>query len=104
MGKVFFELTLPIKIKKEEGIFISCCPVLDIYSQGETEAESRKNIIEAIRLFITSCFERGTLDAALKECGFTITKKAHAIPKDHKFIKVPIPFHVTSGCQTECHV
>jgi predicted RNase H-like HicB family nuclease len=103
MGKVFFELTLPIKIKKEEGMFISCCTVLDIYSQGETEAEAKKNIIEATRLFITTCFERGTLDAVLKECGFTAIKKPVAIPKDHKFIKVPIPFNVTGGYPTAFH-
>ena len=103
MGKVFFEVTLPIKIKKEEGMFISCCPVLDVYSQGETAAEAKKNIIEATRLFITACFERGTLDAVLKECGFAAIKKAVTIPKDHRFIKVPIPFNVTGGCTTECH-
>lgn len=111
MVKVFFELTLPMKIKrnKEQGIFISCCPVLDIYSQGETEEEAKKNIIEATRLFITSCFERGTLDSVLKECGFTAIKQSGSIkkpvliPKDHKFFKVPIPFNVTGGCPTECH-
>ena len=104
MSKVFFEVTVPMKIKKEEGLFISCCPVLDIYSQGKTAAEARKNIIEATRLFITACFERGTLDAVLKECGFAALKKSIAIPRDHKFIKVPIPFSVTGSCATECRV
>lgn len=103
MGKVFFELTVPIKIKKEDDVFVSCCPVLDLYSQGDTEAEAKKNIFEVVRLFITSCFERGTLDAVLKECGFHTIKAGGAVPKDHGFIKVPIPFNVKGGCPAECH-
>ncbi len=104
MGKVVFELTLPVKMKEEGGMFISCCPVLDIYSQGKTVTEARKNIIEAVKLFVITCFERGTLDTVLKECGFQAIKKPVVMPKDHKFIKVPIPFSVTGGCPAECHV
>lgn len=103
MGKVFFELTVPIKIKKEADGFVACCPVLDLYAQGNTEAAAKKNMFVTVQLFITSCFERGTLDSVLKECGFHAIKGGGAVPKDHGFIKVPIPFNVTGGCPTECH-
>ena len=103
MPRVEFMLKVPIKIKKKANLYISSCPVLDVYSQGQTEAEARRNITEAIRLFITTCYERGTLDAVLKECGFKPIRKAVPIPKDHKFITVPIPFNVAGGCPTACH-
>ncbi len=103
MEKVFFEITLPLKIKKEEGLYISCVPVLDIYSQGVTKAEAKNNITEAVKLFFISCLERGTLDVALKECGLHVTKKRVAVPTNHDFIKVPIPFNVTGSCRpAEC--
>jgi predicted RNase H-like HicB family nuclease len=104
MAEVFFEITLPIKIKQEEGIYISSVPVLDICSQGDTKSEAKHNIIEAVKLFFISCLERGTLDAALRECGLQVTKTRATIPIDHDFIKVPIPFSVTGSCPTECRV
>ena len=104
MEKVFFEITLPVKIKKKEDIYISCVPVLDIYSQGETKTEAKNNIVEAVRLFFLSCLERGTLETVLRECGLKATKRVTTIPTDHDFIKVPIPFNVTGGCPAECRV
>ena len=102
MGKVFFEITLPVKIKKEADMYISCVPVLDIYSQGHNTSEAKNNIIEAVKLFFISCLERGTLDAALKECGLQVVKKRIPIPADHDFIKVPIPFSAANRRPAEC--
>ena len=59
----------PAKIKKKKDRFVSSCDVLDINTQGYTEEEARKNLVEAIRLFFVSCYERGTVDEALRECG-----------------------------------
>ena len=91
-----FTLKLPVKIKRKAKVYISNCPVLDLYSQGMTEEEAKKNMIEAIRLFIVSCFEKGTLDAVLKECGFKPIKKIMHTPKYHKFVTVPIPFNIAT--------
>jgi predicted RNase H-like HicB family nuclease len=38
-------------IQREEDLYISLCPELDIASQGETVEEARQNLIEAIELF-----------------------------------------------------
>ena len=67
-------------IKKEKsGMYVSYCPALDLCSQGKTEKEARKNIIEATRLFIESCFEDGTLNEVLHESGFRLA--GEKIPK-----------------------
>jgi hypothetical protein len=55
---------------------------------------ARENLIEALKLFLITCFEKGTLDIVLKECGFKPTKTPVKFPKDHRFIKVPILFTV----------
>ena len=56
--------------KEKPGMYIAYCPALDLYSQGATSKEARKNIIEAVQLFVESCIEGGTLDDVLRECGF----------------------------------
>ncbi len=61
---------LPIQITKKTKWFVASCPALDVASQGETRELARKNISEALTLFLRSCLERGTLDAVLKQCGF----------------------------------
>ncbi len=103
MAVVTIEVKLPITIKKKAKVFISCCPPLDITTQGNTENEAKRNLAEAIKLFLITCFEKGTLDAVLKSCGFTSIDKSVKLPKDHRFITVPLPFMVKSHGQTVCH-
>lgn len=44
-------------IEKEENIYVSLCPELDIASQGETPEEAKSNLIEAIELFFEAASE-----------------------------------------------
>lgn len=92
---VTFHASLPIKITKKKNFYISCCPVLDVWSQGETRKRATENLREALQLFLIDCFERGTLDKVLKECGFKAAKTAHSkkqISKSKNKIDVPLPF------------
>ncbi len=105
MQQVRFNVELQIAVKKKANVYVSYCPVLDIYSQGTTLKEAERNISEAIKLFIDTCFEMGTLDAVLKACGFKATSKPSKIskPKAHKSVTVPLFFKV-KGPTTSCHV
>lgn len=81
-------------VDKEGKHYVSHCPALDVYSQGETEEAARDNLKEAVELFLVTCIEIGTLDSVLKECGFEImdritTAKAKL---SQQRIKVRIPF------------
>jgi predicted RNase H-like HicB family nuclease len=105
-----FQFELPIGVKKKGKWFISWCPVLDLYSQGETREKAIANIIEAIQLFVMSCFERGTLDEVLKRQGFQQTGSRRApprirasdLPREVKMLKVPIPFFVERRVDELC--
>ena len=62
-----------------------------------------------MRLFLTTCYEIGTLDAVLKECGLqaehdTGIRSLHTTTNDHDFIDVPINFDVKGSCNHRCHV
>lgn len=59
-------------LKKKDGWYIAHCPPLDVTTQGRTADEARKNLVEAADLFVTSCFERGTFEQALRELGWRV--------------------------------
>ena len=106
MAQVTFTIRLPMAIKKRRKWYLASCPILDVHSQGETEEQAKNNLIEALGLFLVSCFERGTLDQLLKECGFTPIRKVVREVKgeDKNTVTVPIPFHIAkAGCHHECH-
>lgn len=47
-----------IIIEKENGMYVSFCPELDIASQGTTIEESRYNLKEAIELFFETASKK----------------------------------------------
>ena len=88
-------------LKREGRWYIAHCPPLDITTQGRTASEARRNLIEAAELFLISCLERGSLDQALRELGFTRVQKRVARRPENTFpmvIPVPLRFEKNSQC------
>ena len=103
-----FEAKLPVVLKEDEqiGQIIACCPILDVITQGPTKEEAKKNLIEALNLFFISCYEHGTLDEVMKECGFIAHaggKKPSIETTTHDIINVKIPFYSQEQTAVECH-
>ena len=101
-----FNMQLPVVITKKERLFVSYCPAIDVASQGITEDEAKNNLIEAVSLFLVTCFEMGTLDAVLKECGFVpgISLQETSNPSENvDYIDVPLPFMIDMGTSHRCH-
>jgi predicted RNase H-like HicB family nuclease len=91
------------KIKKQGKWFIAYCPPLDLSTQGRTLEEAKKNLIEASQLFIVSCMERGTLDQALKELGFTpLRGEMPEEPLPAGSFQFPVPISLILQKQSEC--
>lgn len=101
---VQFTALMPIVYKRSKGRVVASCPPLDLHSQGRIKKEAKDNLEEALSLFFLSCFERGTLEDVLKQCGFTPSRKivrkkvveSSAQFNPPNFIKVPIPFEVNA--------
>ena len=107
--KIEFIAKLPCKLTKRKKWILASCPILDVHSQGETENKAKKNLAEALSLFLISCFEKGTLDAVLKQCGFkpiqlSATHKRPLPKAPDDFVNVPLPF-VVDAMKTghSCH-
>jgi predicted RNase H-like HicB family nuclease len=47
------------------------CPAIDVMTQARTKKQALESLSEAVELWFESCIDRGVLDDALKEVGFT---------------------------------
>jgi len=104
-ARIEFTVKLPIQIEQKHRMYLASCPVLDVFSQGETEERAKENIIEALYLFLRSCFERGTLDAVLRQCGFTevVDQDAEDLQKLNETQYVDVPLYLLSRFEGNSH-
>jgi predicted RNase H-like HicB family nuclease len=64
------EIDFTAQVWKEGPTFVSYSPELDVSSCGDSVAEARTHLREAVSLFLEECSRRGTLEAILAESGF----------------------------------
>ena len=96
-AKVHVEFTVPAEVRQEGAYFVAGCPPLDVFSQGETEESALVNLAEALRLFVESCYERGTLEAVLKDCGFRPDGSVSGLTERGRKVRVPLPLVAQAG-------
>jgi predicted RNase H-like HicB family nuclease len=71
------KITFTGLVLKEDGMYVSYCPELDVSSCGHQVEEAKKNLLEAVRLFLEETEKMGTFEEILKESGFTSLDKEH---------------------------
>lgn len=64
------ELNLTVQVWKEGPTYVSYAPELDISSCGRTAGRAKRNLREAVSLFIEEAAKRGILEDILAEAGF----------------------------------
>jgi predicted RNase H-like HicB family nuclease len=57
-------------IFKEGEAYVAYVPSLDVSSCGSTDEEARRNIRDAVRGFLASSSDLGTLNEILEEAGY----------------------------------
>lgn len=60
------------EVFREGDLYVGVCPDLEVSSFGETIAEARKSLQEALEAFVSTCEEMGTLTEILEEAGFVL--------------------------------
>lgn len=98
-----FEFGLEASVKKEGKWYISSCEALDIHSQGMTESKAVSNLAEALKLFVESCWERGTLDEVLKASGFTPVKIEGKRESRSRQLIINVPLSLISRQNAPAH-
>ena len=92
VGSIQFRVKVPFDLKQEGGWYIASCCLLDVHSQGHTDDQAVRNLIEAIQLFLETCYELGTLEQILKDCGFhAASKKAPPESGNERMLDIPFP-------------
>jgi len=88
--EISFCLSCTVK-REAKDRWVTGCPALDLYSQGKTEEEAKRCLKEAIELWVEDCIERGTLDEALQEVGFSKVHPSVLQPGDEHIAVYPVP-------------
>lgn len=69
------QLDFRIEIFKEGKQFVAVAPELNVSSFGDTKAEAKASLKEAVELFLEECKRMGALEDVLTEAGFRPEKK-----------------------------
>jgi predicted RNase H-like HicB family nuclease len=64
------QLDYTVQVWEEDGQFIAHAMPLDVASSGSTPEAARSAVDEAVRLFVKTAAEHGTLDEALEDAGY----------------------------------
>jgi len=64
------DFSFDVHIFKEGDTFGAYVPALDLSSCGATDDDARRNIRDAVRGFLASSADLGTLDDVLQEAGY----------------------------------
>ncbi len=91
---VTFTVSFPIEVKKEARYYLASCPVLDVWACGKTQQNAIDSLKDTLQLFLTYCFDHGTLELVLKGCGFTSLKKSLGQESSRRLneMDIPLPF------------
>jgi predicted RNase H-like HicB family nuclease len=93
VATIEFTINMNCQIHRDEdaGVFVSHCPTLNVYSQGESEEEALEAIKEAVTLHVTTAFDFNRLDKVLRKAGFerfTLDQAVDAAASPAEFVKV----------------
>jgi hypothetical protein len=64
------KLEVAAEVFREDFHIVAYAKALDLSSSGKTETEAIQALIEAVRLFVLTSLEMGTLDQILTEGGY----------------------------------
>jgi predicted RNase H-like HicB family nuclease len=64
------EISFTVGVFREGDAFVAHAPELDVSSCGDTADEARRNIRDAVRAFLETSNEMGTLADILEEAGY----------------------------------
>ena len=64
------DFSFDVHIFKEGDTYVAYVPALDVSSCGATDDAARRNIRDAVRGFLESSADLGTLDEILQEAGY----------------------------------
>lgn len=65
-----------VRLDTDDNIWVSVCPRLSVFSQGDTEEEAIEAIRSAVTLHLSTAYDHNKLDKVLRHAGFGKMEKA----------------------------
>ncbi len=87
------EIEFTCQILKEGKTFVAYAPELDVSSCGTSRERARRNLLDAVRLFLEEAEKMGTHDQILEEAGYVRRKQKLKGPKfiTAQAVSLPLP-------------
>ena len=79
------------RIFKEGRQYVAYSPELDVSSCGGSPAKAKRNLLEAVRLFLEEAERMGTLARILQESGYVQRKSKLEAPKLVSLTRTSVP-------------
>jgi predicted RNase H-like HicB family nuclease len=93
MASLTITIKAPVDIYQDGSVFVAKCTRFDVITQGDTFKEAHANLIEALTLFIETCYEMGTLEEVLREAGFKpASTTEYVMDNCQNHIELSVPF------------
>ena len=102
-------ITLDIQLRafvrrEKKNRWIATCPKIDVVTQGVSAEDAKRQLDDAVHGWFEDCLERGTLDAALIECGFRRTPHEEAEASDERILMTREREEDVRGSEFDIHV
>ena len=68
---IAYSVRLEAWVRGDGAEWLVWCPAIDVMTQARRKKQALESLREAVELWFESCIERGVLDSALTEVGFT---------------------------------
>lgn len=85
---VSYSVRLQAWFRRNGREWLVWCPAIDVMTQARTKKRALESLREAVELWFESCIERGVLDAALREVGFTEVPPSEETPESVDIVNV----------------
>ena len=84
------QLKAGIKFDEEANVFVAYIPTLELYSQGETQAEARTAMEDAVHSYLLVAYKNGVFNDCMQNLGLTtMTELDHSrLTECEEFISV----------------
>lgn len=82
-----------IRVFREAGVYVAHAAELDLSSCGDTPDDAQENIKIAVRAFLQTAEEHGTLETVLEESGYTHEENGWLAPEFVSMDHVSVDLH-----------
>jgi predicted RNase H-like HicB family nuclease len=97
--EIMYRLSAFFRKDDDTGAFVSCCPALEIFSQGKTEEDAKRALTSAVTLYIKHCHKRGIFERVLSQRGGQIINSgelpSNELPSSIPAMKNAKPFDLS---------